>query len=97
MSITKSISGAGVNIGARDTFDRALNAMLLSVLIGFISGYGGRDPSAMRPRELAMVDRALSPHGLGGVVLALTGGRVEPTHLCDGYSDSKANSPEPTR
>jgi fructosamine-3-kinase len=41
------------------------------VLAGFVSGYGGRDPAQLRPREEAMIRQTFSADGLGGVVLAL--------------------------
>lgn len=49
---------------------RSFGEMMRRVLVGMVSGYGGRDPAAMLPRERDLVARSLSADGLAGVVLA---------------------------
>ncbi|MHC5002787.1 MAG: aminoglycoside phosphotransferase family protein [Planctomycetota bacterium] len=43
--------------------------LALCVLAGFVSGYGGRDPESLVPRELDFVLGGLSADGLAGAVL----------------------------
>jgi Ser/Thr protein kinase RdoA (MazF antagonist) len=71
-----ALADAGVDAGPYDAFERMAAAIASSVLAGYVSGYGGRAPETLGRREHAMIARAMSSTGLGGVVLALTRGRV---------------------
>jgi Ser/Thr protein kinase RdoA (MazF antagonist) len=67
----EEVARAGGPRADQRRWERDFRRMMLVVLAGFVSGYGGRDPATMGRRERRLADQAASVDGMGGLLVEL--------------------------